>query len=71
VRIKVTIHLASGATLHQMVPAPDVEDAEDWLDDFRAEVSGPPHWKRIGDAVLYTQTISAIEAEELIAQKGS
>lgn len=63
--LKATLHLASGAKIETLV-ADDVGSADEFLDVLEEELTGDrrPGWRIVGDALFFSQALSAIQVEE-------
>ena len=64
-RVKVIIHLHGGQSITTWVDEDEIDSIEPPFDiaDVKDHISDPPkpHWSIIGDVVVFTQAVAAIE----------
>ena len=66
--IKLTIHLASGGKIVTLVTDLDVTDEFEYLERLEEDLRGDsrPGWRLIEDVLLFSQAVSAVQAEVLV-----
>lgn len=58
--VPITLHLASGKEVGSYIECFSDEDPEDELDGLIELLSHRPHWRSIGDVLVFTGAVSAI-----------
>jgi len=64
-KLRITIHLANGNSIETNAVDPEVEDAVEYVEYLKNDLEGRPGWRVIENVLVYSQTVAAIEADEI------